>query len=375
MLLKFRLQNYRSVRDVQELTTLLAETRSPHGGFPVRFAHGGAVRVSPLVGVFGANASGKSTVLRALGSLRALAAAGSDAREAARRFEPFQLDPAARLLPTRFEVEFVLDGIRYVYGCAYKSGEIAGEWLHAHGRDRRRVWFERDRHTTRCLPEAGLDRLAAAVDPETTLLAFGADAEHPWLAPIAQWLGGLRRVRIAAGARLVADLDRLAARWSDQLTLLLTRADLGISGVDTSTSTLRLIHEGRSGPQPLGAYVESDGTIAWLDLLIELLHALDHGGVLLIDDLDAILHPVLLTEALRLLRDRDLNPARAQLIFTARSVPPAAEGAEVLEPDQCWYAVKGADGATSLVREGRAPEIGPGELARELWLAKQRLRP
>src|SRR5215470_5770963 len=100
MLLKFRLQNYRSVRDVQELTTLLADTRSPHGGFPVRFAHGGAVRVSPLVGVFGANASGRSTVLRALGTLRALATAGSDAREATRRFEPFQLDPAARLLPT-----------------------------------------------------------------------------------------------------------------------------------------------------------------------------------------------------------------------------------------------------------------------------------
>ncbi|GGM13267.1 ATP/GTP-binding protein [Dactylosporangium sucinum] len=369
MLLKFRVQNYRSVRDIQEIT-LLAD--GGFSGFSVSLAHGGAIRVSPLVGVFGANASGKSTVLRALATLRSLAAAGSDAREVTRRFEPFQLDPAARILPTRFEIEFILDGIRYVYGCAYKTGEIAAEWLHAHDQLRRRVWFERDRTGVRSLPQARLDALCTALDPTTTLLALGADAEDPGLAPIARWLAGIRQVRIAAGARLVGGLDHLASRWSDQLTLLLTRADLGIAGVDTSASTVRLVHEGRTGPQPLGSYVESDGTIAWLDLLAELLPALDNGGVLLVDDLDAILHPGLAAEALRLLRDRDLNQARAQLVFTARAIPPASEGAEVLEPSQCWFTVKGPDGATSFVRSAGPPGLSPGELARELWLAKHR---
>jgi hypothetical protein len=372
MLLKFRVQNHRSVRDIQELSLLAPP---PDTGFAVPLAHGPAIRVSPLVGIFGTNAAGKSTVLRALATLRDLAAAGSDAREATRRFEPFQLDPAARLLPTRFEVEFLVDGVRYVYGCSYKREEVAGEWLHAHGRDRRRVWFERDRHGVRCLPEARLDRLAAALDPGTTLLSLGADAEHPWLAPLAGWLGDIRPVRIAAGSRMVRGLDHLAARWSDQLTLLLTRADLGITGVDTTAETVRLVHDGRAGPQPLGAYDESDGTIAWLDLLAEVLPALDHGGVLLVDDLDAILDPGLAAEALRLLRDRDLNRARAQLVFTARAVPPAEEGAEVLDPSQTWFAVKGGDGATTLRGVPGRSELSPGELARELWLAKQRLAP
>jgi hypothetical protein len=105
------------------------------------------------------------------------------------------------------------------------------------------------------------------------------------------------------------------------------------------------------------------------------LPALDRGGVLLVDDLDAILHPGLAAEALRLLRDRDLNRARAQLVFTARTAPPAQEGAEVLDPSQTWFAVKGGDGATRLRGAPGPAGLGPGELARELWLAKQRLAP
>jgi hypothetical protein len=324
------------------------------------------VHVSPLAGIFGANASGKSTVLRALGTLRALAASGSDARDAARRFEPFRLDPAARLLPTRFEAEFLAGGVRHVWGCAYKRGEVVAEWLHAYGRDRRQVWYERDRAGLRTLPRVRLEALAVAVaaDPSTTLLALGADAGHSYLGPVAEALAAITPVRVAPGTRLVNDLEHLATRWSDELTLLLSRAGLGIAGVESGGDGVRLVHDARLGAQPLGAYGESDGTIAWLDLLAALLPALDHGGLLLVDDLDAILHPSLAAEALRLLGDPRLNPGRAQLVFTARAVPPT------IAESQRWYAVK-SDGATRLAREPSGPGLSPGELAHELWLAKR----
>ncbi|MET7423900.1 AAA family ATPase [Dactylosporangium sp. NPDC005555] len=366
MLLKFRLQNHRSVRDIQELTLL----SGPDAGFGVPLGHGGTLRVSPLCGVFGRTAAGRSTVLRALATTRDLAVSGSDVQAATQRFDPFQLDPAARLLPTRFEVEFLVDGVRYVYGCAYKRDEIAGEWLHATDRDRRRVWFERDRSGIRCLPESRLERLAAACDPGVTLLSMGADVEHPWLAPVAAWLHGIRTVRLTPGTRLSGGLAHLADRWSEQLTLLVSHADLGIVGVEQDL--LRLVHAGRSGPVPLGGWAESDGTVAWLDLLAALLPMLERGGVLLVDDLDAAVHPDLATEALRLLRDRDLNPARAQLVFTARApFGPGSDGLPVLDPEQIWYATKDTDGATVLSRAPAAGQLGPGDLARELWLARQ----
>ncbi|MGI5177931.1 AAA family ATPase [Dactylosporangium sp. CA-152071] len=398
MLLKFRLQNSRSVRDIQELTLL----SGPDGGFGVPLRSGcsgapgpshssvaqgsagssrtagssssdntaGALRVSPLCGVFGPTAAGKSTILRALSTMRSLAVSGSDVHDATQRFEPFQLDPAARLLPTRFEIEFLLDGVRYVYGCAYKRDEIAGEWLHATDRDRRRVWFERDRTGIRCLPEARLDHLAAACPSAVTLLSLGADVEHPWLAPIAAWLFGIRTVRLAPGTRLAGGLAHLSDRWSEQLTLLVSHADLGVVGVERDL--LRLVHAGRSGSVPLGGWAESDGTIAWLDLLAALLPMLERGGVLLVDDLDAAVHPDLAAEALRLLRDRDLNPARAQLVFTARTpFGPGSDGLPVLDPEQIWYVAKDSDGATVLSRAPSATQLGPGDLARELWLARQ----
>ncbi|MEV0136269.1 AAA family ATPase [Dactylosporangium sp. NPDC050688] len=366
MLLKFRLQNHRSVRDIQELTLLCG----PDGGFGVPLGHGGTLRVSPLCGIFGGTAAGKSTVLRAMSTVRALAASSSDVHDAIQRFEPFQLDPAARLLPTRFEVEFLVDGVRYVYGCAYKRDEIAGEWLHATDRDRRRVWFERDRTGIRCLPESRLEHLAAACEPHTTLLALGADIEHPWLAPVAAWLRGLRTVRVTPGTRLASGLAHLTDRWSEQLTLLVSHADLGVVGVERDP--LRLVHTGRSGPVALGGWAESDSTIAWLDLLAALLPMLERGGVLLVDDLDAAVHPALAAETLRLLRDRDLNPARAQLVFTARApFGPGADDLPVLDPEQIWYTAKDADGATTLGRTPAVSQLGPGDLARELWLARQ----
>ncbi|MER7005525.1 AAA family ATPase [Dactylosporangium sp. NPDC000555] len=374
MLLTFRVQNFRSVRDIQELTLLAVPPEPPGSGLVAPLVHGPAVHVSPLAGVFGANASGKSTVLRALGTLRALAASGSDARDAARRFDPFRLDPATRLLPTRFEAEVLAEGVRHVWGCAYKQGEVVGEWLHAYGGDRRTVWYERNRSGVRTLPQARLEPLAVAVarDPSTTLLALAADAEHAWLAPVAATLAALTPVRVTPGARLVHDLDHLAARWSDQLTLLVARAGLGIAGVDTGDGSVRLVHDAgpdaRTGARPLGAYGESDGTIAWLDLLAALLPALERGGVLLVDDLDAVLHPSLVAEALRLLGDPRLNRARAQLVFAARTVPPTTA------ESQRWYAVK-SGGATRLLREPGGPGLSPGELARELWLAKRRSAP
>jgi hypothetical protein len=363
MLLTFRVQNFRSVRDIQELTLLATP---PDAGLAAPLTHGATVYVSPLAGVFGANASGKSTVLRALGTLRALAASGSDARDAARRFEPFRLDPAARLLPTRFEAEFLAGGVRYVWGCAYKQGEVVAEWLHEYGRDRRAVWYERDRAGVRTLPRVRLEALALAVaaDPSTTLLALGADAGHSFLGPVAAVLAAITTVRVAPGTRLVNDLEHLAPRWSDELTLLVSRAGLGIAGVDTAGEAVRLVHDARLGAQALGAYGESDGTIAWLDLLAALLPALDAGGLLVVDDLDAILHPSLAAEALRLLSDPGLNPGRAQLVFAARAVPPT------IADSQRWYAVK-SDGATRLSREPMDQGLRPGELAHELWLAKR----
>ena len=70
-------------------------------------------------------------------------------------------------------------------------------------------------------------------------------------------------------------------------------------------------HEGLSGPSPL--LYESHGTRQFLKLYPTLLHTLETGGVAVLDELDAAIDPVMLSEILRWFHDRERNPHDAQL--------------------------------------------------------------
>jgi hypothetical protein len=119
MLLTFRSENVRSFRDALELSllaTALAEKGVPHE-VPWR-AGGRPIRVLPAAGVFGANASGKSNLLRAIADMRDLVLGSfrhADPGGGIRR-TAFRLDPSRAGAPSRFEVDLVLHGIRHEYG-------------------------------------------------------------------------------------------------------------------------------------------------------------------------------------------------------------------------------------------------------------------
>jgi hypothetical protein len=83
--------------------------------------------------------------------LRALAHVGRLASGLLRRgpserldWEPHILDQATVSQPTLYEVEFLAQAVRYVYGLRFTDEAVLGEWLHAYPMGRRQVWFERD---------------------------------------------------------------------------------------------------------------------------------------------------------------------------------------------------------------------------------------
>jgi uncharacterized protein len=119
MLLAFRAENVRSFRGPVELS-LLATSLSEEGVprlVPWR-EDGRPIRVLPAAGVFGANASGKSNLLRAIHDMR-MHVVHSFRSHAPGRGVPrhaFRLDPEHDGVPSRFEVDLVLHGIRHEYG-------------------------------------------------------------------------------------------------------------------------------------------------------------------------------------------------------------------------------------------------------------------
>jgi hypothetical protein len=410
VLLKFRVGNYRSIREVQELSFVATELNEGTAR-EVDVKPAAKMRVLPVIGVYGANASGKSNVLSALAHLGRLGR-GLMRDVWSPGWESHALDPAMRDKPTRYDVEFIADGVRYAYGLEFTDDAVYAEWLHAYPNGRRQVWFERDGTYSLRFPDNHLGptqaTLAELVRPDRPFVALANEVRHPLLAPVAKWFDGLRTSSPGQRSRMLLGetLAKLFAEGQkDRILDLLRRADPGIEGADVVTveplegevtglsarsrQEVRLRHRGRDGSSLLPLSLESDGTRAWLAMFRPLLRALVAGGVLIVDELDGSLHPELAAETIRMFYDRRLNPRGAQLLFSSHDVSMLSNvyGSPLLDRDQLWFTEKDREGATNLYpladfkprkgenlergylsgRYGAVPGLSPGELARVLW--------
>jgi AAA15 family ATPase/GTPase len=111
---------------------------------------------------------------------------------------------------------------------------------------------------------------------------------------------------------------------------------------------LRFVHSGTEDPFDLAD--ESAGTRNWLDLLPSVLDALERGRTLVVDEIDASLHPLLTAKLMRLFNDAETNRARGQLIFTTHDTTPLGSfvGQDTLKRDQVWFVEKDASGQSTL---------------------------
>ena len=134
MLLTFRGYNARSFRDPFELSFFRRDSRSPEFRTEIEWREDGRpIGVLPSAGIFGANASGKSNLLRAMNDMRRLVLTSfrGNTPDGPIETHPFILGEDEGQAPTSFEVELVLDGIRHDYGFVVDPAECARSGLGA----------------------------------------------------------------------------------------------------------------------------------------------------------------------------------------------------------------------------------------------------
>lgn len=332
MLLRFRGANYRSLRDEFELW-LVASKYNLSSGRPTGLPENTKIEYLPSTVIYGANASGKSNALYAIRWMRQAVLHSVykwSSLEGVPR-EPFLLDPVARDETSLFEVDIVLRGDRYVYGFEVSDERVESEWLHAYpnGQARRQVWFDRDadRDDPFQFPGEGLkgakESLVQQTRSNALFLTVAATFNHPHLGPVHDWFkqnlwwvspGRDLTERHGFTENMLRDPER-----RDRVLQLIKAADLGVVGAELEP-VLRLIHRGVDGGVPLDFDHESMGTYSWFAFIGPMLEALEHGSVLLVDELDTSLHPLLAAEVLRLFQDADANPRHAQLVCTSHDV-------------------------------------------------------
>lgn len=394
MLLSFRVSNFLSIREEQEFSFL---TGSGTPGARLAEVEGWVEDIGTLAGIFGANASGKSNVLKALDFMR-YAVRSSYAEWAPKDaipVVPFMLDAVSRDKPSLFEAVFQLDGVRYQYGFRLTRREVVGEWLYAYVTHRRQVWFERDVSSADAWyfgkSFAGRNKVIADLTKPTALFLSAAAANNHRMAMRAEsyFRNRLRAawpddkpVRTRYTRSLVSDENR----WAE-VEELIRFADLGIRKAQVRRETMdakarertvRVLHAldssfgelevsnavdaaaekvefGHSAGKEqelvfLPIEAESLGTQAWFALIGPILRVLNDGGTLTIDEIDASLHPHLTSEILRIFSDPKRNPRQAQLLFTSHdtTLMGGLLGGRELTRDQVWFTEKKPDGATVL---------------------------
>jgi hypothetical protein len=112
----------------------------------------------------------------------------------------------------------------------------------------------------------------------------------------------------------------------------------------------RLLHQGSDGPVGFEPSDESLGTSIWFGLVGTIVQSLVNGSVLLADELDASLHPLLVRQIVRLFQDPNTNPNRAQLIFNSHDASLLGDTTDdrLLGRDQVWFTEKDHRGASRI---------------------------
>lgn len=397
MFLAFRVKNFRSIRDALELEfrrtkPLEIDEDLQSGNWDLS--------VNAVTAIYGANASGKTSILDALGFFLGFIDDSQEGKPGAPiEREAFVLDASSRSEPTELELEFLFRGVRHQYGFSVSDTSVQAEWLYVYNSSKRTILFDRDSSEEnpyffgRALK--GQNQIISTLTRSNALfLSSAATNAHPMLTDIYRHLD--KSVGLYNSAGYEAAHKELTSRMyeSESLTTrllaVLQASDTGISNItidiremspnerkdlaarlvssnvaksekdadglldrflEDQKYKLQFQHLGSDGEYPLSLENESTGTRALLSHADAVFHALDSGGVCIFDEIDTSLHPMLVAELVSLFQSPATNPLQAQLIFTTHEDSLLdASGADerVLDREQVWVTDKDRNGVTKI---------------------------
>ncbi len=348
--------------------------------------------------LYGANASGKTTVIEAMEALSQWvrqSAKTTDPEEPISHIEPFALDAKAAEEPTAFAIIFVADSERYEYRVAATKQLVLHESLRAWPLGKEQVWFERDwnaqtdKHDFTPENPTGFPR-NREIEQRTLrnmLYLSKAVAENRQeVQPVFRWLISQFRFMDLSSDGLVwpgRTLNHISGQndvLKEKIIRVLKHADLGV--VDAVAQEIqppaanimklieamapeavktfekipqkerrfmepRLVHQGPGETKiPLEWKRESAGTQRLFELIGPWLDILEKGYTICIDEIETSMHPIMVRELLKLIFSENENTGGAQIIFTTHN--PLFLDGSLLRRDQVWFTDKDEEGAAHL---------------------------
>lgn len=383
MLLEFSVGNYRSIKDIATLSMVAAPINEHMD--ENTFSPNGKLRLLKSAVFYGANASGKSNLMKAFVFMRKMVRSSSKETQADEPVPvvPFQLDADSCRKSSHFEVVFIFNGIQYRYGFETTSSEITAEWLFSVPTRKEARLFERDNNG---IMVGDYFREGKGLEDKTRKNAL-------FLSVVAQFngetanniLSWFSNVNILSGLNdngfKSYSLSKLEdADYYGRMLKFMQSSDLDIDDISIETSP---VHSKKAREAITGMLVasrvnmngssieaielksghkkydksrnvigteyfnfddfESEGTQKMFALSAPVLDTLQNGKVLIVDEFDARLHPLLTRNIIRLFNSSGSNPEGAQLIFNTHDTNLLDR--DLFRRDQIWFMEK--DGTAS----------------------------
>lgn len=385
MLVEFRTQNFRSLRDEQLLSLVASPDKSLLDTHALDTGLKAAPHVLKSAVVYGANASGKSNLIKALQYMRdvVLMSATLQPGQAFARLQPFRLDAVSASQPTAFEVTFILDGVRYQYGFAMNAQRIVSEQLLVYKAFKPQRWFERhfDAESGKDAYEFGPGLKGAktlwegATRPNALFLSMAVQLNSEALRPVYDWFAhrlvilnehaplspqfSLEMLKLEAQRKAIGEFLRAAdisiadvEVATKQATVHSIRFDLATGKREEETGEqtvdeVRFHHLTEHGQAVFDLADESSGTRNLLFLAGPVLDILSNGQTLVVDELDTSLHTLLVQALVRLFHRPEANTGGAQLVFTTHDTS-LLDAYGLFRRDQVWFVEKRPDQSSSL---------------------------
>lgn len=344
MLLQFSVTNHRSIRE--KMTLSLAATADNTFGDAV-LSPDGKRQILPVLALYGSNAAGKSNVLHGLALMKSMVAGeyAKPLRDAPLPQEPFAF--TEDVLPTSFEVIYYYNGVKYAYGYSFTGERITEEYLYHWRKGREGLIFSRKNGEYVFRESISEQTTLAGRTPDNILYLVTSNewnnknTQEPYL-----WFTRQLSVMTSEEGSFEQTIAALSKKKSRILAEMMV-ADLGIVDISLEgtadkpaiiTTHRRIDEAGREKRYELRIGQESHGTQRFFSRIGPWLQTLENGGTLVVDEIEASMHPLLTRHLIECMQDRAINRNQAQLIFTTHDCSLLDQ--KLIRRDQIWFAEK-----------------------------------
>lgn len=386
MLVQFTVENFLSIRDKVYLS-LEPSKDSEH---PENLITKGDYKAVNSVAIYGANASGKSSLFKAI-TVALIMIRNSNNVQVTDKLPmtPFKFDFESRNKPTSFEFTFIAkDGRKYIYGFSATTEKVVEEYLYCYNTSKPTLLFDLNENEKPKFNRAYKVKLEAAYQMNTANKLFLATAttwnvectKSPfvWLAESIDTFTDVMELGGVAFEKYRIDENRKYIEFTKNL---LKKADINISSIEVDAKEVvggpalpfQIVVQGKIIPPNEGKHydveittgytvVDENGEKTEFSLTLQeesigtqllffygplLKDAFEKGKTIVLDEIDKSMHPSLVKFIMNLFRDPDVNKNGAQLIVTTHET--GILSLEMFRRDQIYFTEKDSkSGVTDL---------------------------